>query len=471
MLSLFTTLALMVPAQAQDEIASIAELTDGGESPVVLTASDVVGMTQEKFAAATNSTFRVHEMSSRTAGYAQASIYHAFGPPDNGAWRAHALQWKSHENPGITFDITAVAGSVSQGFTQSIADVPSCALLDDARLNAAELDTAVFASEPPGTWMCEETTDAAVAIVFAALVMDFWGSPSYVPFFFNYPSGDPYLGNYSHTAALELFMFDEPGSNLQTSCGLAAGAPPSAALTTPLACPPSLFHEAGVAMWNDYAFGGVPLSYNSYRTLSANDFNNAWSNTTTGPRSIVFDPPQDATEEDVQGLMVLAEALAAEMVVADANGLMIRFSDLVAEGEVLLEEATVATPDTNLDSVVDEVLIDLEVDPVLASAPGHAFVITKKTPLDIEGPEIEEEVAWGTLVSDAAGKLRVQFSAARGTKNFSVKVIPVDEDGYELDAPECEQAERTADDVLMLEESGATVRSCPALDGIEVKLK
>jgi len=68
--------------------------------------------------------------------------------------------------------------------------------------------------------------------------------------------------------------------------------------------------------------------------LAPNDLTLAWWSSLGSRGQIVFDPPADATEEDLEGLAVLASALAEQILVEDPEGYLMLMVDVVAEGEL-----------------------------------------------------------------------------------------------------------------------------------------
>jgi len=231
-------------------------------------------------------------------------------------WPAHALQWKDYlTNQSFSFDISAAQAAIMSAFGLGL----NVHAINAGSLNTIEAAGAVFSSDPPGTWMEARFTDPATTFAYAALVMHFWDSPVYLDATHNYPSG----GNFSHAIALQELEFTLPSApDLLAACGLHG-----AVLT-----------DDRVSLWNDNLCIGCPgsnyLPYDPYRVLAPNDLTLAWWSSLGSRGQIVFDPPAEATEEDLEGLAVLASALAEQILVEDPEGYLMLMVDVVPEGEL-----------------------------------------------------------------------------------------------------------------------------------------
>jgi hypothetical protein len=260
------------------------------------------------------------------------SVNHPFSAPEidnrGAGWPVHALQWKDYVSGGnFAFDIAAAEVEVDAIWDFGF-DVDA---IDAARLNTVEANGVVFNADPTGTWMEANFSDPAVGLAYAALVMHFWRSPVYVSATYYYP---PYGTTHSHSIALQRLEFTIPSApDLLAACGLPANSTPATALSTLPNCNHGAVLSADeVSLWNHLILA-VPsnnthVDYDPQVALAPTDLINAW---TWGPvlGQLVFDPPGDATGEDLAGLAVLAEAVRDQLLIADSDGYLIAIDDYV----------------------------------------------------------------------------------------------------------------------------------------------
>ena len=249
-------------------------------------------------------------------------------------WPVHALQWKAYHESQSFFDIALASLQV---ITQGIGEYVHAA--DATHLNNFEASP-VFTSDPRGDWQTMLIPDPAVGLTYAALLMHYWDTPVYVDASHNYYTTDPtHAGTVSHTIALQqlTFMFFST-TNLHHACGLTLGAQPAAALNQALNC-----NHAGiligdqVSLWNNFFYTcnpcGNSIDFDPNTSLSPASLRDAWIQSWNSPGRIVFDPPDEATEEDLQGLLVLAEALADQILIPDDEGILVPLREGLSEGE------------------------------------------------------------------------------------------------------------------------------------------
>ncbi len=324
---------------ADPEMRSFAEalpperepLPDPDPEPTSSEAAQWVGYTEEDFNAASPWVV-VYEM------FPLPSVGTPYSGPEiadpNHGWPVHALQWKTYLH-GSWSGVAAAYAAVSaiSGLGRHVSGA------DEASLDAIEAGGAVFTGNPNGTWMEVQFNDPATTFVYAALVMQYWNSPVYLDATHNYPVGSSAYGSYSHSIALERIELTlQNAPDLLTSCGLPAGAPASVALTTVVNCNhAALLTDNLVSLWNDRLCIGCPgtnyVPYDPDVSLSTFDLVTAWWASLGNRGQIVFDPPEEATEEDLLGLAVLAEALADQLLVEGLNGELVLVRDVVVEPE------------------------------------------------------------------------------------------------------------------------------------------
>jgi hypothetical protein len=246
-------------------------------------------------------------------------------------WPAHGLQWKDEATgSSLNFDIAAAHSEItSYPFGLYVASN------DHSKLNAIEANTGVFSSDPNGIWMENNITDPTVGLVYAALLMHFWRTPVYVDATHNYPSGSYAWGSFSHTIALQKLTFTIPSApDLLAACGLPANSTPSTALSIVPQCNHgAVLISDEVSLWNDLLCPGCPgtnyVPYDRQVGLPVSDLVTAWWVSLGHQGQMVFDPPGSATGEDLQGVAVLAEALADQILIVDENKKLVLLRDYV----------------------------------------------------------------------------------------------------------------------------------------------
>ncbi|MEX1366109.1 MAG: hypothetical protein AB1Z98_23490 [Nannocystaceae bacterium] len=306
--------------------------------PEPVDAHALVGLTLEEVLAGSPWTV-VYEMD------APPSVTHPYGAlaiadPDHG-WPAHALQWKDYvAGPSYGFDMSAAASAIAGVFGLGYYVSP----LDPVSLNAFEGGGVVFSGDPPGDWMQAQFNDPAVGLVYAAMVMHLWGSPVYVDATHNYPVGSGAHGSYSHTIGLQRLEFTLTSApDLLTACGLPINATPAAALSVVPTCSHgAILTGDRVSLWNDFGCSSCPganyVPYDADVAMVPGELVTAWWLSLGNQGQLVFDPPAEATEEDLEGLAVLAEALAEQVLVESDDGTLVLMRDYVAELEPLPQE-------------------------------------------------------------------------------------------------------------------------------------
>lgn len=245
-------------------------------------------------------------------------------------WPAHALQWKDYVSTP-SFDLVAAQTEIQALFgLGSSVDTFDSDLLDDL-----EATTTVFGSDPSGEWQEEVFSDPAEGFVFAALVMHYWGSPVYKGAVHRYPNTPLAACTLSHSLVLETLEFSIPSAaDLHAACGLSPNADPATALTTILSCSHgAVLTSNQISLWNEGPMGCQPYSEHvANTTIPVHELVDAYnSGPTSGP--LVFDPPAEVTAEDVDGLRVLAAALADQVLIPDADGVLVPLRSYEPSGE------------------------------------------------------------------------------------------------------------------------------------------
>ncbi|MGH1342075.1 MAG: hypothetical protein ACRBN8_11015 [Nannocystales bacterium] len=249
----------------------------------------------------------------------------------NGGWPLHALQWKDYltSTPQTsTFDIPAATAAISASQDFHSVEVDSA-----PALNALEAGVAFTGPDPAGDWMYINISSPAVAFAYAALVMHHWGSPVYVAGWLQHPAGSP---NRVSRIALQELTFQLPPSvvDLFDSCGLLSTDPPSVALAAPPICANAMvLHHDEVTTWQESQWGT-----GAYTPFLPNYFLDpvvlASAMTTVGPvlqGNVVFDPPDEVTEEELEGVLVLAEALSEQLLIEGEDGRLVLLKELAFE--------------------------------------------------------------------------------------------------------------------------------------------
>jgi hypothetical protein len=246
--------------------------------------------------------------------------------PETG-WPVHGLTWKDHASQQYVFDVVAAEAEVQSYPTLGL-NVNS---VDAASLDLIEGGGVAFSGDPNGTWMQQVYSDPATGLAFAALVMHFWGTPVYVDATHNYLNDPALIGNFSHAIALEQLEFSAmTASDLLSACGFPSQATVSYALTNVPNCVNALvLTDNLVSLWNDLLCScSNYVPYVADVHLSSMDLTTAWVGSLGWRGQMVFDPPDEVSDEDLAGLAILADALADQMMVADADGYLVRIRDI-----------------------------------------------------------------------------------------------------------------------------------------------
>lgn len=279
---------------------------------------DLVGLPYEEVLQAGVATVS-YEMSHRNANFSAPEI----SEPRRG-WPVYALQWKDHASGNAhSFDASEVMDlqvytTYFSGFSNEVSAG------DEVYLNDLEATSTVFSSDPAGTWMYAHFPNKAEGFVFAALVMHYWHSPV----FFESGALDAASSNYLWHVVMEELTFTIPSAaNLHAACGLPTSAAPSVALSMVPTCNHGAILDSGVVtQWMQPL--GSPV-YLPNLTRTGGFLGTAYDTTWSGVNGeLIFDPPAEATTEDLMGLFVLAEALAPQVLVADGSGLLVPLSEL-----------------------------------------------------------------------------------------------------------------------------------------------
>ena len=248
-------------------------------------------------------------------------------------WPIHALQWKDHATGNaLQFDVAdAVAAVAAFPYLGLYVKSIDAARINDIEEGNAPVTTQPFSQDPNGVWMETQIYDPAIGLAYAALVMHYWKSPVYLDATHNYLNDPVITDSFSHTIALELLEFTTGGAtDILAACGFPSGASPSYALSNAPNCSSALIlSDDLVSLWNDslcFCSGWVP--YVADVSLSPNELTTAWIGSLGWRGQMVFDPPADASEEDLAGLEILAEALADQIMIPDADGYLVRVRDL-----------------------------------------------------------------------------------------------------------------------------------------------
>ena len=249
-------------------------------------------------------------------------------------WPLHAMEWKDYASgQSYQFDFAAAEAAVdnSPSYIGTSVHAGDIVELDDMLTQGV-----VFHNYPGGQWMEATFTDPAEGLVFAALVMHFWRTPVYsAAEHFDHQTNGSVM---SHTVALQQLEFTLVSApDIFAACGLSKA---TATTTTSLGVVPYCDHATiltgdEVSLWN--SIWGAPSSWTPYQAnvqLAASDLIAAYNNNYMGEQGqLVFDPPSEANEEDLAGLAVLAEALADQTLVADADGTLVMLRDYLGQPE------------------------------------------------------------------------------------------------------------------------------------------
>ena len=108
-------------------------------------------------------------------------------------------------------------------------------------------------------------------------------------------------------------------------------------LNSVLSCNQGFVLNGGeVSLWNDYLCPGCPngnyVPFDPNRNLNGNDLVISYYGTDS-TQHLVFDPPEDATDEDITGLRVMSEALADQMMLVDEDGILRTVEGFLADLE------------------------------------------------------------------------------------------------------------------------------------------
>ena len=245
-------------------------------------------------------------------------------------WPLHAMEWKDHASGyAHNFDLAAAEAAVDNSPTNLGFSVKPGDIIE---LDGMEAGGVVFSSDPSGTWMQANFTDPAQGLVFAALVMHHWKTPVYsASEHFDHQTNGSVM---SHAVALQRLQFTLVSApNLFAACGLDKQ---TATPTDSLGNVPYCNHGAvltgdQVSLWN--SIWGAPGSWTPYEAnvnLTPNDLVAAYNNNYMGMQGqLVFDPPGDASQEDIAGLAVLAHELADQTLVEGDDGYLVMLRDYV----------------------------------------------------------------------------------------------------------------------------------------------
>lgn len=286
--------------------------------PDPIGAEQLVGMHIEELHALQpfTVTYQMDPLPSAAFPYGAAQV----AAPEDG-WPIHALQWKAyHENmPLFDLPLATQLVTMTSGWGEGVD------YYDEAYLDYVE-STSVFPWDPNGEWQTEVfsgNTGVAVGLAYAALVMHYWDTPVYLDAAM--PAASQWSG--LHTIGLQQLELSIPSApDLLSACGLQPSDPPSMALSTVVTCQHgATLTNDQVSMW--YDSGSIP-GYQPNVSFHPGLLQYAWD---LGTGRIVFDPPSDVTEEDLEGLHVLAEALAEQLLIPNEDDILVFASDVALE--------------------------------------------------------------------------------------------------------------------------------------------
>ncbi|MEM7153708.1 MAG: hypothetical protein AAF799_12750 [Myxococcota bacterium] len=263
-------------------------------------------------------------------------------------WYAHAMQWKEYSTRSFVGNVlgsTVYALDLNAAFSYMQGNGLyhwSVGTQSEVRANALEAGPTswngapIFNADPPGTWMFHNEPDPAKGLVYAALVMHYWGSPVYHNASYVQSSAYNAEGSIIRTIALEELEFMLNAPDLLSACLLPQSTSPSVALSTVPNCAGStaVLHDDIVATWNistPWTANFVP--YEEAISLDPAHLIQAWNHSST-LGNLVFDPPADATDEDFAALDMIAEAMKDQVLIEDESGTLVRLSDYAAEMEI-----------------------------------------------------------------------------------------------------------------------------------------
>ena len=282
--------------EAEQDSASMDALTG---PPIGIDKLDGMTLAEVQAMSPPAVTYQMSARPSATFFYNHAQIATSVG------WPIHALQWKDYTSPPA-FDINAaVSALVSAGWGVNP--------MESVELNNAEANPAVFATDPAGEWLEEAIVDPAEALVFAALAMHYWKTPVYMAAL-HFPTQT----GVTHAIGLQMLEFTIPSAaNLHAACGLPTSAPPAIALSTIPACNHgAVLTSNEVSLWQS-SFPGTPPWYTPNTSLLTYELVNAYLGL------VIYDPPADATSEDVEGLREIAASLADQVLIPDEEGVLV----------------------------------------------------------------------------------------------------------------------------------------------------
>lgn len=251
-------------------------------------------------------------------------------------WPAHGMQWKSYEH-GDSVNLAVASTSIAadpNDFGQSVLPGDAGHMNDlEAVGSGVFTDIVGLPTDPHGSWLETSIPGSAQAFAYAALVMHFWRSPVYLGG--SHLFLEPALqGNISETIALQQLSFDVPtGTDLLSTCGIPSGLSPAASLGLVLNCNQGFTLNGGeTSTWNGFLYYNVPVEFVPNYTMDAATLIAAHQSA-LATRHMVFDPPEEATDEDLLAIRVMSEALAGQMMLVDEDGILITVENFVADLE------------------------------------------------------------------------------------------------------------------------------------------
>jgi hypothetical protein len=240
------------------------------------------------------------------------------------SWERYAAQWKAY--------IDTQVGSVDLAQCYNANSLPLLGAENQLNYNEAHLFTNTSGSlyDPVGTWMSEDIDDPMTGFAFAAMVMHYWHSPVFFTGAWEPSVQQAPAGSWFGEIALERLTFDVPTApDLHSACGISPNAPAVQALAAIQSCDltgvtldgavvtvweglfstgPTMLHHApitGTELVAAYLAGlSLPPGYHV-------QYPNGWSGGRVG--ELIFDPPAEASEEEIAAVRALADVLADEL--------------------------------------------------------------------------------------------------------------------------------------------------------------
>ncbi len=236
-----------------------------------------------------------------------------------GGWSRHAAKWKAYVdlNVGSVDLASAYQGNILHPLVgaESELNLHESLYFEDIWGNTYD---------PNGTWMSEDIDDPLTGLAFAAMVMHYWHSPVYFNGVWTPSLQIAPAGAWYHEFALEQVTFRIPNApTLHDACGISPSASAVTALAAIQTCDlTGVTLEGGiVSAWlGDYSPGNSP-TYLHHQSIGGADLMSSYAaGFSWGPNwhsgrvgELVFDPPAEASEDEIAAVRALAGVLANEL--------------------------------------------------------------------------------------------------------------------------------------------------------------